>query len=77
MILENGEQHDGDILIGADGIWSEVNYTTLFFQFCFEVRSLVFLAFSIQSILFCFLRFVQNSLGAKKQITQVSHAIVD
>ncbi|WVZ02759.1 hypothetical protein V8G54_023565 [Vigna mungo] len=24
VILENGEQHDGDILIGADGIWSEV-----------------------------------------------------
>ncbi|KOM27510.1 hypothetical protein LR48_Vigan432s001500 [Vigna angularis] len=66
VILENGEQHDGDILIGADGIWSEVNYTTLPFQFYF----LVFLAFSIQSILFCFLRFVLNSLGAKKQITQ-------
>ncbi|KAG4981596.1 hypothetical protein JHK84_035173 [Glycine max] len=24
VILENGEHHDGDILIGADGIWSEV-----------------------------------------------------
>ncbi|KAG5148924.1 hypothetical protein JHK82_015805 [Glycine max] len=25
VILENGEQHDGDILIRADGIWSEVS----------------------------------------------------
>ncbi|XP_020201812.1 zeaxanthin epoxidase, chloroplastic isoform X1 [Cajanus cajan] len=24
VILENGDHHDGDILIGADGIWSEV-----------------------------------------------------
>ncbi|WVZ02762.1 hypothetical protein V8G54_023568 [Vigna mungo] len=36
VMLENGEQHEGDILIGADGIW-----------------------------------FVRNSLGAKKQITQM------
>ncbi|KAK7405454.1 hypothetical protein VNO78_06759 [Psophocarpus tetragonolobus] len=24
VVLENGEQHDGDLLVGADGIWSEV-----------------------------------------------------
>ncbi len=24
MILENGKQYEGDILVGADGIWSKV-----------------------------------------------------
>lgn len=24
MILENGQQHEGDLLVGADGIWSKV-----------------------------------------------------
>lgn len=31
MVLENGQHYDGDILVGADGIWSEVKYTILFF----------------------------------------------
>lgn len=30
MVLENGKQYEGDILIGADGIWSEVKYTIPF-----------------------------------------------
>lgn len=25
MILENGQRYDGDLLVGADGIWSKVN----------------------------------------------------
>ena len=24
MILENGERFEGDVLVGADGIWSKV-----------------------------------------------------
>lgn len=32
MILENGQQHEGDLLVGADGIWSKVLlYITLHF----------------------------------------------
>lgn len=31
VVLENGQHYDGDILVGADGIWSEVKYTILFF----------------------------------------------
>jgi len=54
VILENGEQHDGDILIGADGIWSEVNYTTLLFQFCFQASSLFFLLFPFNLLCFVF-----------------------
>ena len=25
MILENGQRYVGDLLVGADGIWSKVN----------------------------------------------------
>ena len=24
MVLENGQRYDGDLLVGADGIWSKV-----------------------------------------------------
>lgn len=26
MTLENGQQHEGDLLVGADGIWSKVQF---------------------------------------------------
>lgn len=29
MTLENGQQHEGDLLVGADGIWSKVQYVTI------------------------------------------------
>jgi 2-polyprenyl-6-methoxyphenol hydroxylase-like FAD-dependent oxidoreductase len=31
MVLENGQKYDGDILVGADGIWSKV--LLVFFSF--------------------------------------------
>lgn len=33
MILEDGRQYKGDILVGADGIWSQVGYP-LFSLYC-------------------------------------------
>lgn len=35
MELENGQKYDGDLLVGADGIWSKVILNSLGFQaFC-------------------------------------------
>lgn len=34
MVLENGKRYDGDLLVGADGIWSKVPFFYLIYCMC-------------------------------------------
>lgn len=29
MVLENGQRYEGDLLVGADGIWSKVGFNSI------------------------------------------------
>ena len=79
MVLQDGQHFDGDILIGADGIWSEVIYSILD-SLAFNLLTLKFaldIAFGFESLFVYLLRCVQSSWENKKQATLASHATVD
>lgn len=55
MILENGQRYEGDLLVGADGIWSKV-YSR--FQVSFSLYSYISSS-AIRSFVFFFMSLVE------------------
>lgn len=61
MILEDGQQYHGDVLVGADGIWSNVNSLLIF------EPSPMYALFNFIIILFSFFYQVRMKLFGRQE----------
>lgn len=69
VFLEDGRQYDGDVLVGADGIWSKVGF--LPFKIIFLLYISTFSDYVPQLP-----RYDPSYLGKKTRNIQIIHAIV-
>jgi 2-polyprenyl-6-methoxyphenol hydroxylase-like FAD-dependent oxidoreductase len=72
VTLDDGRQFEGDILVGADGIWSEViQMLNCMITNQFQQLTVIFCLFHVLN------RCVKSYLEHKKQVIQAIHVIVD